>query len=105
MTITMDWPFLFFCVLLPLLVCALSGWSISYARGNAPAVGCVLGGLLGPIGLVILLVQGRNEHALQERALRRGDLIRCVRCAEVIQPTARQCPHCGQQYTSAQVRV
>lgn len=86
------------CSLVLLGGCALIGMSMSETRGNSAMLGLLLGLLLGPIGLVIIALQGQNHKALLQRAVQRGELRICTRCAEAIQYHALQCPHCGQGY-------
>ena len=69
---------------------------IANAKGrSAGGFGC-LGVLLGPIGiLAAMLAAPASAVAARERPDRR---VACDRCAEMIQPDARVCRFCGQEY-------
>lgn len=62
------------------LACAVLGSMIGSAKG-AGFSGFVLGLLLGPIGVLIVLVSNGNRR-------------KCPLCAERIQVAAKVCPHC-----------
>lgn len=81
-------------------------------RFNKAGIGCLLGILLGPIGLIIAWVMRSNAQADEERKRHeeqvtvladsnreQGDPDRvereCPHCAEPILAKARVCKHCG----------
>lgn len=51
--------------------------------------------LLGPIGLIWVLVIPANEAAVASARINAGTLKRCPHCAESIHPDAKVCKHCG----------
>lgn len=62
-------------------VCVLASAVIGFRKGN-PIGGTFLGVVLGPLGLIIVLLSGS--------ANRRP----CPYCAEMIMKKAKICPHC-----------
>jgi len=71
------------------LIFGLVGWLIGDQKGRAGA-GFLFGILLGPIGWVVVLL-GPNLKAAKESARLR----KCPYCAELVQPDAKLCKHCG----------
>ncbi|NPV67104.1 MAG: zinc ribbon domain-containing protein [Anaerolineae bacterium] len=68
---------------------------INQSKGNPFATGCLLGVLLGPIGLLIALISGRNEEELERRGVVVGQTRHCPYCAELVKAEAKVCKHCG----------
>jgi len=62
------------------VMCGVVGAAM-LSRHNKAGAGCLLGGLLGPLGLII--------------AYRMSD--KCPYCAELILAKARVCKHCGRE--------
>ena len=81
-----------------LVVFAAAGASIAKGRGNNQAVGCLLGGFLGLIGLIILSVWPKNQAVLDARQVvstaPKADERACPHCGETIKAIARVCKHC-----------
>lgn len=63
------------------IVCGMAGAAL-LSRNNSSGLGCVLGLLLGPIGVIIALV-------MRETGGRR-----CPHCREHVHQDATVCPHC-----------
>ncbi len=76
-------------VVLYILVFGLVGWVIGERKGRAEA-GFLFGALLGPIGWLIVAV-GPDVKAAEEATRMR----KCPFCAELVQPDAKVCKHCG----------
>ncbi len=68
------------CVMV-LLTCALIGWALGAPKGQG-VPGCFGGLLLGPIGVVLVLVSGDKTRKP------------CPYCAELVKKKAKVCPHC-----------
>ncbi len=70
-------------------------------RGNSFTVGCLLGALLGPIGLIIVLLLDRNDSELERRSVASGQTRYCPYCAELVRQDAKVCKHCGRDISHA----
>jgi len=81
-----------------LLVFAAAGASIAKGRGNNQTVGCLLGGFLGLIGLIILSVWPKNQAVLDARqavsTAPKANERACPYCGETILLVAKVCKHC-----------
>lgn len=77
------------------ILCGVAGMIILQNKGRGGCLGFLLGALLGPIGIVIALVMGRNTAKLDADALDAGAVRRCPWCAELIRAEAIACKHCG----------
>ncbi len=76
-------------LVLYVMVFGLIGVVIGERKGR-PFAGFVFGALLGPIGWVVVLL-GPDLKAQQEATRLR----KCPYCAELVQPDAKVCKHCG----------
>jgi hypothetical protein len=81
------------------ICCGIAGAMIYNNKGLDAWARCALGGLLGPIGIVIALVAKPNDKALEHQAIEGGDMRKCPACAELIKSEARKCRYCGTELT------
>ena len=86
------------CIITTMALCALASMIIFDRKGWGALPGILLGGLLGPIGLLIVVAVPANENVLVERRIARGELARCNFCQEPIQLGAVVCPHCRREH-------
>lgn len=71
---------------------------VASTKGLALGKWAVIGFVLGPIGLIWVLVTEKDDSMLEAKSLRSGQFKKCVFCAEVIKKDATLCKHCrGQQ--------
>jgi len=76
-------------LVLYVMVFGLVGWVIGERKGR-PEAGFLFGALLGPIGWLIVAV-GPDVKAAEATTR----LKKCPFCAELVQPEAKVCKHCG----------
>lgn len=76
------------------LVCGFICSMIAGAKGRGAGTFFVLGVLFGPLGVVLCAVVPRNDRAIEQDAVKSGDMKKCPHCAEVVKAEANICKHC-----------
>ncbi len=81
-------------VMLWLLLCAVMGGALG-AKGGAQAIagGVLAGLLLGPIGVLVMVIFaliGPSKQSIEQRKTRP-----CPHCTEPVAKAAKKCKHCG----------
>lgn len=82
------------------LICGGVAAMIANSKGGSAFVGFLLGALLGPLGIIASFFIG-GEDAQADKQLATGDRKKCPRCAELVQPDALVCKHCGHEFAAA----
>jgi hypothetical protein len=68
---------------------------IASSKGRSASSWFLYGLLIWPIALVHILVSSPNAKAVDDAALRAGDMKKCSECAELIRREARKCRFCA----------
>lgn len=76
-------------LVLYVMVFGLVGWVVGERKGR-PEAGFIFGALLGPIGWLIVALG--PDVKIAQAAMR---MRKCPSCAELVQPDAKVCKHCG----------
>lgn len=91
-------------------ITSLLVWSVVFAaittivantKGLSLGKWAAIGFILGPIGVIWVLVTAKDASALEAQSLSTGKFKKCPLCAEVIKKEATVCKHCGGQQASA----
>lgn len=81
-------------------LCGVLAAVIANQRNGSAALGCVIGVLLGPIGILIACFIG-SPTSPPPRTQDEGPRKRCPDCAEWVLPEARVCRHCRHEFQAA----
>ncbi|MBX3442555.1 MAG: hypothetical protein KF774_09105 [Planctomyces sp.] len=83
-------------ILLHLLIFGLIAAVCGQSKGWKTAPSFFVGFVLGPVGVLITLIGGRNEAVLERMAIESRQRKRCRSCGELIRMEAVKCRHCGE---------
>lgn len=79
------------------VICGVFGYMIADSRGGSGLMGALLGFMLGPIGVLCTFFMS-GEQAKAGQQIESGAKKKCPRCAELVQPDALVCRHCGGEF-------
>ena len=79
------------------IVCGVIAGVIAKEKGGEFMIGLLVGVLFGPLGIVAAFFMG-NEKAKEQTLVEAGDRKKCLMCAELVQPEALVCKHCGHRF-------
>lgn len=92
------WFYIFITLVLCGVICAYA----AQGRGFS-TLGWLFGGfLLGPAGIVLVLVIPKNTFELEQRALLTRTVKRCEACAELVRVEAVKCRYCAADLPAVQ---
>ncbi len=80
--------------------CGVAAAMLASRKGRSGCGGFALGFILGPIGLVIVLLLRSNQDAIDAKNVSTGDKMICPYCAEVIKAAAVKCRYCRSDITT-----
>lgn len=79
------------------LICGGVAAMIASSKGGSGLIGFLVGALLGPIGIIVAFFLG-DEKAAAAGQIAAGERKKCPKCAELVQPDALVCKHCGHEF-------
>lgn len=85
-------------MLLLAVVCGAIGYAIGKGKGR-PTAGFWWGFLLGPLGVIVVLILPNEAAKLAPQVITVAATRRCPFCAEDVRIEAIKCKHCGSDLT------
>ena len=79
------------------LICGVIAAMIASSKGGSGCGGFFVGILLGPFGIIAALFMGDDANK-RNMEISSGEKKKCPRCAELVQPDALVCKHCGNEF-------
>lgn len=79
------------------LMCGGVAALIASEKGGSGVLGFFVGVLFGPFGIIAAFFMG-SEQGKAAKVIADGAMKKCPRCAELVQPDALVCKHCGNEF-------
>jgi len=90
-----------FAVLIAGLLFGIVSAAAAKSKGLGGGKWFLVGFLLGPFGLIWVLVKPKDQATLDKRALQSGTVKKCPSCAELVKFEAVKCRYCGTDLPTA----